>query len=274
MKWQSVLRLSAMLGLAIAASLAAGGRAKAAEEKPISDSFDAKGVRIHYVVQGQGDPVVLIHGLYSSAAINWQMPGIFADLAKNHRVVALDLPGHGGSDKPKDDAAYGAQMAEDVILLMDHLNIPKAHIVGYSLGGIVALRVIADHPDRVLSGVLGGMGWLREGSGLQKIWEDMRPREGGGVPPACVNGIAKLAVTKEALKAISVPMTVLVGDRDPVGELYAVPLQSVRKDWPVVKIKDAGHINCVMKQEFKDELVNWVNRHGSAATTAPAEPKK
>jgi serine-type D-Ala-D-Ala carboxypeptidase len=54
-------------------------------------------------------------------------------------------------------------------LLLDQLNIKKAHIVGYSMGGIVALKFISEHPDRVLSGTLGGMGWLPEGGGLQKI---------------------------------------------------------------------------------------------------------
>ena len=128
---------------------------------PESQFLDAKGVKIHCLVEGTGEPVVLIHGLDSSAKLNWQIPGTIDVLAKDHQVVALDLPGYGQSDKPFDARAYGMQWVEDVILLLDHLNIRKAHIVGYSMGGMVALKLIAKHPDRVLSGTLGG----RDGCG-------------------------------------------------------------------------------------------------------------
>src|SRR5262245_25453173 len=143
---------TALLGLVV-------GRVTA--DEPSVGTFDAKGVKIRYVTQGSGEPVVLIHGLHSSAAGNWQFPGIFTTLAKDHQVIALDLPGHGGSDKPDDVAAYGVQMAEDVVLLMDHLKVPKAHVIGYSLGGMITVKLLTLHPDRVLSAVVGGMGWVR-----------------------------------------------------------------------------------------------------------------
>jgi pimeloyl-ACP methyl ester carboxylesterase len=154
--------------------------------------FDAHGVKIHYLVDGTGEPVVLIHGLYSSARVNWQLPGTLAALAADHQVVALDLPGFGRSDKPASADAYGLQWIEDVALLLDQLKIGKAHIVGYSMGGIVALKFIAEHPDRVLSGTLGGMGWLPEGGGLQKIWEHLRD-------PAA-RGPVSLALTQDELQ--------------------------------------------------------------------------
>jgi pimeloyl-ACP methyl ester carboxylesterase len=90
---------------------------------PSSQSFVANGVRIHYTVEGGGEPVVLIHGLGSSAWINWQLPGVVNLLSKNYKVIALDMPGHGESDKPDDDKAYGLQMVEDVVALLDHLDI-------------------------------------------------------------------------------------------------------------------------------------------------------
>ncbi len=154
-----------------------------ADGAPRSETFNAKGVRIHYLIAGEGDPVVLIHGLHSSAEINWRLTGVFGDLAKDHLVVALDLPGHGRSDKPEDEGAYGRQLVEDVVLLLDHLKIKKAHVVGYSLGGMVAGRLVVDHPDRVRSVLLGGMGWFRDGSGLQAIWEKMRNRREVGRLP-------------------------------------------------------------------------------------------
>jgi pimeloyl-ACP methyl ester carboxylesterase len=178
-------------------------------------------------------------------------------------VVALDLPGHGRSDKPKETDAYGLQMVEDVILLLDHLKIRKAHMVGYSLGGMIVMKLMARYPDRVLSGAVGGMGWFREGSASQKLWENMSPREGNRTPPACVQSVGKLAVTREELSKIDIPVKVLVGSRDPVQRLYVAPLQRVRKDWSVIEIEDAGHLNIITKQQFRDEIAGWVKMNSS-----------
>ena len=81
---------------------------------------------------------------------------IIDTLAKDFRVIALDCRGHGKSDKPHDATKYGNEMIEDVARLMDHLNIPKAHIVGYSMGGAITGKFITMHPDRVLTAVFGG----------------------------------------------------------------------------------------------------------------------
>jgi pimeloyl-ACP methyl ester carboxylesterase len=230
-------------------------------DEPTSQTFDAKGVKIHYLIVGKGEPVVLIHGLYSSAEINWSAVGIVKELAKDHQVIALDLPGHGKSDKPEKEDAYGMQMVEDVVLLMDHVKVKKAHVVGYSLGGIIAMKLIATHTDRVLSGTLGGMGWLRDGGALQKVWDKLPANEGGKTPPACLHSVGKLAVTEDELKKIDVPMKILVGSRDVIKPLYVEPLKKVRKDWPVVEIDGAGHIDCIVKKQFREELVGWVGKN-------------
>src|SRR5438105_4735903 len=109
-------------------------------------SFDSAGVKIAYIESGKGEDVILVHGLYSSAQMNWVMPGIFKRLAEKYRVVALDLRGHGDSDKPDAEDAYGQPMVDDITRLMDHLKIQKAHIVGYSLGGIIVMKFVVDHP--------------------------------------------------------------------------------------------------------------------------------
>jgi pimeloyl-ACP methyl ester carboxylesterase len=216
-----------------------------------SQFFDAKGVKIHFLIEGTGEPVVLIHGLDSSARVNWQMPGTIDALARDHQVIAVDLPGYGESDKPDDPAAYGEQWVDDVILLLDHLNIRKAHIVGYSMGGMVALKLIAEHPERVISGTLGGAGWLRQDSILQKIWTHMRSLG--------ARSISELALTADQLKAIRTPVEILVGDRDPMKKLYVEPLESVRSDWRVIEIEGAGHLNCIVKKQFIDELEKWLD---------------
>src|SRR6185369_16055350 len=90
------------------------------------EEFDSAGVKIYYTVQGEGEPVILIHGLYSSAKMNWEAPGTSALLARHFQVIALDCRGHGKSDKPKAEGSYGTNMVEDVVRLMDHLKISKA----------------------------------------------------------------------------------------------------------------------------------------------------
>ena len=76
-----------------------------------------------------------------------------------------------------------------------------------------------------------------------------------------MRSFGKLAVTEPQLKAIRVPVEIIVGDRDPVRRLYVTPLQSVRPDWPVVEIPDAGHIICIMKPQFKAEIKKWLDAH-------------
>lgn len=234
-------------------------------DDPAGKTFDSNGVKICYFVQGTGEPVVLLHGLYSSAKLNWDAPGITAMLAKDYQVISLDLRGHGGSDKPLDDKAYGTEMVEDVVRLLDHLKIKKAHIVGYSMGGMIAAKLLVMHPDRVLSATLGGMGWMRDGALMQKTWSFLGAKD-GLVPGALVRNISKLAVTEEEIKAIRNPVIVLIGDRDIVKKLYVAPLEVLRKDWPVVEIKDAGHINCILKPQFQDEIQKWL-----AKQTKPAK---
>lgn len=123
-------------------------------------AFDSNGVNIRYVTEGQGVPVVLIHGWMSDSSMWGRDPSGNTKLdtkdAKGLRVIALDCRGHGRSDKPHDPAMYGAEMAADVVRLLDHLGIEKAHLVGYSMGAYIAGKVAATHPERVLGVVYGG----------------------------------------------------------------------------------------------------------------------
>jgi pimeloyl-ACP methyl ester carboxylesterase len=73
----------------------------------VADDFDSAGVKIHYAVQGEGDPVILIHGLYSNGRMNWDLPGTSGLLAKHFQVITLDCRGHGRSGKPQAEGAYG-----------------------------------------------------------------------------------------------------------------------------------------------------------------------
>ncbi len=226
-----------------------------------ADDFDSAGVRIHYIVQGSGEPVILIHGLYASAQKNWGFPGVIADLSQHYRVIALDCRGHGDSDKPTNEGDYGMKMVDDVVRLMDHLHLASANIVGYSMGGMIALKLAATHPDRVHSVVLGGMGWMKEGSPLQLVWEGMGGHERFGAPPALLHGFAEFAVSANQITALKMPIAVVVGERDPCRKMYVDPLLQIRPDIPEHVISGAGHITCILKPEFKTELAAALSRN-------------
>lgn len=125
--------------------------------------FDSGGVRLRYVDHGAGTPVVLVHGFTASIEPAWIETGILPDLARDYRVIAFDLRGHGKSDKPHDPRAYD-EIGLDAIRLLDRLGIQKAHIVGYSLGGIIVCKLLTTHPGRFLSAVLGGAAYRRSQS--------------------------------------------------------------------------------------------------------------
>ena len=219
----------------------------------MADDFDSAGVKIHYTVQGKGEPVILIHGLYSNGKMNWDMPGTSALLAKHFQVVTLDCRGHGLSDKPEAADAYGINMVEDVVRLMDHLKIPKTRVAGYSMGGMIAMKLAVTHPERVTSIVLGGMGWLKAGASRNSYWDGLETSH-FNVPVACPRSFPALAVTESDVKGVKIPVAMIVGDRDPCRQWYVEPLREVRPDWPVHVVADAGHINCPAKADFKTQL--------------------
>jgi pimeloyl-ACP methyl ester carboxylesterase len=219
----------------------------------VAAEFDSAGVKIHYAIQGNGDPVILIHGLYSNGRMNWDLPGTSELLAKHFQVITLDCRGHGRSGKPQAEGAYGTNMVEDVVRLMDHLKIPKARVAGYSMGGMIAMKLAVIHPDRVTRVVIGGMGWLKAGAPMNHFWDDVQ-RARFNVPPACAHGFPALGVTEAEIKACKIPVAIIIGDHDPCREWYVEPLRLVRPDWPVHVITDAGHLNCVGKADFKAQL--------------------
>lgn len=121
--------------------------------------FHSNGLKIHYLDQGRGAPVLMIHGFGSSTEEIWVRTGMVERLARRWRVVAYDARGHGRSDKPHDPAKYGlANMRADAVGLLDYLKIARARMVGYSMGGRITLEVLMRDPERLCAVVLGGYG--------------------------------------------------------------------------------------------------------------------
>ena len=121
---------------------------------------DVNGVSLHYEEHGSGEPLVLLHGGIG----NGEMFGaIMPALSASRRVITVDLQGHGGT-ADIDRALRPETMADDVAALIEHLGLPRADVMGYSLGGLVALRAAIQHPQRVRRLVLVSVGFRRDGS--------------------------------------------------------------------------------------------------------------
>ncbi len=202
--------------------------------------FEHGGVEIAFLDEGQGDPVVLVHGFASTAAVNWVHPGWVATLTKaGRRVIALDNRGHGASTKLYDPAAYhSVRMAEDVRGLLDHLELGQADVMGYSMGARIAAFFALAHPARLRRAVLGGLGArLVDGVGLSESvaqaleapsLADVHDRTARtfrafaeqtesdlAALAACIRG-SRQTLTREQAASIRAPVLVAVGTKDVV----------------------------------------------------------
>ena len=123
-------------------------------------SFSHDGLRLNHIDEGEGDPVLLVHGFASNIEMNWIGPGWVRFLTeRGHRVLAFDHRGHGRSDKPHEPAAYRPQrMAADAVALLNHAGVGSAVWMGYSMGARVSAFAALDHGARVRALVLGGLG--------------------------------------------------------------------------------------------------------------------
>ncbi|WP_426955135.1 alpha/beta fold hydrolase [Muricoccus radiodurans] len=267
--------------------------ANAAEDR----FFDSAGVRIRYIEEGQGEPVILIHGYTNSADDGFVRPGIFPALARRYRAIALDARGHGQSGKPHDRAAYGPEMGLDIIRLMDHLNIRRAHIVGYSMGAHIVAQLVTTHENRFLTMTLGGASGRRnwtaedqrrvdiesaemdEGMLRSQIMR-LRPRDQPapsdeeirrlsaqrmeGKDPRALAAVRRSnpdqVVTEAQMRAVTVPSLGIVGTADP----YLAEFQQLKAAMPqlqLVTIEGASHGSAPGRPEFIAALMAFLAAH-------------
>jgi pimeloyl-ACP methyl ester carboxylesterase len=117
-----------------------------AQQKPTTGYAPVNGLKMYYEVHGSGDPVVLLHGAFMTITNNWT--GWIAELAKTRKVIAVEMQGHGRTADIPREMSY-ENLAGDVAALLDHLNIPRGDLIGYSMGGSVAMQCAIRHPDKV-----------------------------------------------------------------------------------------------------------------------------
>lgn len=115
-------------------------------QKPRTGYAPVNGLRMYYEVYGKGQPVVLLHGSFMTITTNW--PEMIARLSKTRQVIAVEMQGHGRTADIQRDFSY-ENLSDDVAALLDYLKIPKADLIGYSLGGGVAMLTAIRHPDKV-----------------------------------------------------------------------------------------------------------------------------
>ena len=265
---------------------------------PPDQFFDSNGVRLRYVEQGSGPAIILMHGLTGTLDRHFIANGVFATLAKDHRVIAVDLRGHGKSDKPHQPKAYGDEMARDVVRLMDHLKIQRADVLGYSLGAMIAGRLATMDPERLTRIIYVASLPLREGDTyMEKFAADsiadlesdvpfkslmigLQPP--GSKPPtdeeirkavaplvaandvkalaALWRGYKSLAVSEKQLAALKMPSIVLIGSED-ISAAGVPALNTTQPQIRTVVVQGAQHggpEGVMRRKEFTQALQEFL----------------
>ena len=246
-------------------------------------SFHNGEVEIAYLDEGEGDPIVLVHGFASTKNVNWVYPTWVSELKKNgRRVIAFDNRGHGDSGKLYDAAAYDvATMAGDVIVLMDHLDIERADIMGYSLGSRMTAVLARQQPQRLRSAIFGGIGiGLIEGGGpgenvaaaleaasLEDVTDPVgrtfrafadQTRSDRLALAACLRGSRRL-MTRDEAAGIAVPVLIAVGTTDEIAG-SADALGKVIPDAEVLHIPNRDHMRAVGDKVYKAGVLDFLSR--------------
>jgi pimeloyl-ACP methyl ester carboxylesterase len=259
--------------------------------------FDVDGLRLRYLDEGSGTAVVLVHGFGSSIEHNWVRPGIVERLTEaGYRVLALDVRGHGGSEKPHDPTRYGEAEVLDILRLLDHVGVERAHLVGYSRGAMLAHHALDRFPERFITVTLGGYGSRGDGSGpIEALPRDLvadsleagslgpiiRALTPPGEPPssrlvAVANGVISATNDMHALaaafraeprpipparlRANPRPTLVLVGELDPFLE-DAAAMAKLMAGARLQVVPGAAHRDAPGTPDFAEALVGFLRAH-------------
>ncbi|WP_295806608.1 alpha/beta hydrolase [uncultured Nitratireductor sp.] len=246
--------------------------------------FTHDGFELAFVDEGQGDPILLIHGFASTHYVNWVAPGWVKTLRDaGYRVIALDNRGHGRSTKSHDEVDYTPhRMAGDAAALLDHLHISRAHVMGYSMGARISAFLALEHPSRVATLILGGLGLgMIEGVGE---WDEIAEALRADDPDTIVSErgqmfrkfadqtksdrealAACIATSRELLSAadaarIDAPTLVAVGTRD---DIAGSPegLAGLLPNGAAFAIERRDHMLAVGDRAFKARALAFLEEH-------------
>ena len=204
-----------------------------AQQTPTTGYAPVNGLKMYYEVHGSGEPVVLLHGAFMTITNNWT--GWIGELSKTRKVIAVELQGHGRTADIDRDIS-SANLADDVAALLDHLKVPRADVIGYSMGGGVAMECAIRHPDKVrkvvvISSMFRSDGAVKEardaipkltaeafkGSPIDAEYKKLSPTPNGF--PDFVKHLIAMASKPhdfgaDKLKATKAPMFFIHGDAD------------------------------------------------------------
>lgn len=244
-------------------------------------TFSSDGVEIAYIDEGEGPPVVLIHGFASNVQTNWVSTSWVGFLrGKGYRVIAFDNRGHGRSAKLYGLGDYGAPlMAEDARRLLDHLGITAAHVMGYSMGARISAFLSLAHPARVMSAVFAGLGinMVRGMAGTGPIAAALEAPSIDDVTNATARTFRAFAeqtgsdlkalaacirssrdpLTREDVARISRPVLVAVGETDVVGG-SAAELAALIPGARALVIPGRDHMKAVGDRVYKEGVADFL----------------
>ncbi|MFX0080638.1 MAG: alpha/beta fold hydrolase [Candidatus Hodarchaeota archaeon] len=246
----------------------------------------SEGLQIYYETFGKGKPIVLIHGWGTDLKQNWVDTGWVKDLLSIRRVIALDCRGHGQSDKPYDQKIYSYSiMARDVLCVMDHLNIAKADLFGYSMGAFMATHLLGHKRERLTSVIMGGIGdETEESKDARFIADALRAKDPSHITNhfgrafrAYVDlnpnndrealALSALQMWSEGypiqlggvgLADVDIPVLIINGEND---DPYVKSDQKLANAIPgaqLVRIPNKDHLSVVIDQQFKNEILMFL----------------
>ena len=252
----------------------------------IATSFQSGRIAIHYSDTGEGTPIVLVHGFSSSSEMWSEFPEL-----EGYRVVKIDCRGHGASDKPENPTDYGENMVEDVHLLFKHLGISKAHLVGYSMGAEISIRLATRYPEFVQSLTVGGSGWSQENDAdnynmlstslietgsfegvFRAMWPDMSEEEIaaansliGEQDPAGLAAVAAgmhqiICIPTDDFSNCHFPVLGITGELDPERNNIE-QLAEVFPDFRLTIIPRADHISAIVDPLFYTTITAFIAEH-------------
>jgi len=246
--------------------------------------FENDGLKLAFLDEGEGEPILLIHGFASSAFYNWIQPGWIQTLTgAGYRTIAIDNRGHGSSDKPHDRSVYTPTlMAADAAALLDHLDIPQAHVMGYSMGARISAFLALQHPERVHDLVFGGLGiGMVEGAGdwtpiaealladdpdeishprgrMFRMFADKTKSDKVALA-ACVI-TSKEEISEENMARITQPALVAVGTKDDIGG-DPHRLAALMPRGEAIDVPNRDHMLAVGDKVFKQAVLGFLQRN-------------
>jgi pimeloyl-ACP methyl ester carboxylesterase len=249
-------------------------------------TFDSGGQAIAFDdigAPGEGRPVILVHGFTSNRNENWRRLGWYGAFERcRMRMIAFDCRGHGESAKPHDPSAYGREnLAGDILALMDHLDIERAHLLGFSMGSRLALSAALKMPKRFSTLTLGGVGeklFEKRTFAGNPMAEAMEAADPNSISEPMLRSFRQFAdeqgedrlalaaltrakdepFTREELSGLNVPVLVVAGARDELAG-DPEPLAKVFPDGRAVTIPGCDHFSAIPHALFKATVFDFLD---------------